>query len=224
MEENLKKFLDFNGQSINFLAVDGIYWIAVKPICKALNIDDQSQFEFINNLQKEIDQLCSDEDMKFIKKTDQPYGDHRTVDYQKTEKIVSEQLMQAADGKIRNMLCISEEYVYGWLFQIQATNKPELQKFKLKCYKLLYDYFHGTITSRFEILKEKTETDLEIERLEEELKQSDSYKKLQELKSKRTNANKQLNKLDKAVIEEKYDLWHQDWVLKTEQTTNEKIN
>ena len=34
-----QKFLSFNGKNIIFLNVDGTYWIALKPICKALNIN-----------------------------------------------------------------------------------------------------------------------------------------------------------------------------------------
>lgn len=38
MEKEIGKFLSFNGKSIHFLAVDGEYWIALKPICEALGI------------------------------------------------------------------------------------------------------------------------------------------------------------------------------------------
>lgn len=38
MEAKIKKFLEFNGNTIYFIAVDGTYWIAVRPICDALNI------------------------------------------------------------------------------------------------------------------------------------------------------------------------------------------
>lgn len=42
MENRIKKFLQFNGKTLSFLAVDGIYYIAIKPICEALNI----QFDY----------------------------------------------------------------------------------------------------------------------------------------------------------------------------------
>jgi len=40
-----KKFLEFNGTNINFLAKDGIYWIAVKPICRVLNVNYDRQYK-----------------------------------------------------------------------------------------------------------------------------------------------------------------------------------
>lgn len=45
MKNQIKKFLEFNGKSIHFLAVDGQYWIALKPICEALNVNWNRQFQ-----------------------------------------------------------------------------------------------------------------------------------------------------------------------------------
>lgn len=38
MKQSLEKFLEFNGKTLVFLAVNGTYWIALKPICEALNV------------------------------------------------------------------------------------------------------------------------------------------------------------------------------------------
>jgi len=54
MKNQIKKFLEFNGKTIYFLAVDGQYWIALKPICEALNVNWNRQFQ---NL-KEDKNLC----------------------------------------------------------------------------------------------------------------------------------------------------------------------
>lgn len=43
MENQIKKFLEFNGKVIYFLAKDGVYWIAIKPICEALGVDFERQ-------------------------------------------------------------------------------------------------------------------------------------------------------------------------------------
>lgn len=47
MEKNLRKFLEFNGKTIYFLSKDGNYWIAIKPICEALNLEYTRQFKNI---------------------------------------------------------------------------------------------------------------------------------------------------------------------------------
>ena len=39
MNKRVSKFLEFNGKTLVFLAVDGQYWIALKPICEALGVN-----------------------------------------------------------------------------------------------------------------------------------------------------------------------------------------
>ncbi len=51
MKKSTAKFLEFNGKSIHFLAVDGVYWIALKPICEALNVNWNRQFQ---NLKEDV--------------------------------------------------------------------------------------------------------------------------------------------------------------------------
>jgi len=55
MKNNLKKFLEFNGKAISFLSIDGQYWVAIKPICEALGVNYNRQFQ---NLKK--DDLLND--------------------------------------------------------------------------------------------------------------------------------------------------------------------
>lgn len=45
MNKHITKFLEFNGKTLVFLAVDGTYWIALKPICEALNVSWKRQHE-----------------------------------------------------------------------------------------------------------------------------------------------------------------------------------
>lgn len=45
MKNQIKKFLEFNGKTIYFVAVDGQYWIALKPICEALNVNWDRQYK-----------------------------------------------------------------------------------------------------------------------------------------------------------------------------------
>ena len=59
MNEKVEKFLEFNGRKIMFLGKDGIWWIALKPLCEALNINYDRQYR---NLKKHriLGQLCAD--------------------------------------------------------------------------------------------------------------------------------------------------------------------
>jgi hypothetical protein len=43
MKQQVSKFLEFNGKTLVFLAVDGQYWIALKPICEVLGVDFSRQ-------------------------------------------------------------------------------------------------------------------------------------------------------------------------------------
>jgi len=45
MNKQVSKFLEFNGKTLVFLAVDGEYWIALKPICEALNVEYTRTFK-----------------------------------------------------------------------------------------------------------------------------------------------------------------------------------
>jgi hypothetical protein len=39
MKQQVSKFLEFNGKTLVFLAVNGEYWVALKPICEALAVN-----------------------------------------------------------------------------------------------------------------------------------------------------------------------------------------
>ena len=45
--KNFEKFLEFKGKKLFFLAKDGKYWIAIKPICEALNVNFNRQYQNI---------------------------------------------------------------------------------------------------------------------------------------------------------------------------------
>lgn len=68
---------------------------------------------------------------------------------------------------------------------------------------ILFDNYN----KRTQVLKEKTATQIEIEKLEEKLSQTEEYKKIQELKKQQTSSTKQLNALDKEIISNQLDLF-----------------
>lgn len=44
MKQQIEKFLEFNGKTLLFLAVNGTYWVALKPICESLNVHFDRQY------------------------------------------------------------------------------------------------------------------------------------------------------------------------------------
>ena len=169
-----ESFLEFNGKNIVFLNVDGTYWIALKPICEALNIN-------------------SDRSYKNVKK-DPILGSECAIQHLQVSK----------NGKIqgRKMTCIPEQFVYGWIFSLRSDS-DELTEYKRTCYKLLYNHFHGTITNRKELLIEREKIDTDIFNLKVTLiEEDDKYNTLQELQNKRKTLSTQLNSIDKELIKE----------------------
>ena len=45
MSKQVIKFLEFKGKNIVYLSENGTYWIAVKPVCEALNVNYVAQFK-----------------------------------------------------------------------------------------------------------------------------------------------------------------------------------
>lgn len=169
-----EKFLEFNGKNIVFLNVDGIYWIALKPICEALKID---AFRSIKNLKN--DPILGSEWSK------------QTTQVEKNGK-----------KQHRNVTCLPEKYIYGWLFSLRSDSK-ELVEYKRTCYELLYNHFHGTITNRKELLLERNRIDDTITNLRKALKEEDDkYIQLENLINKRKVLNSQLNSFDKELIKQ----------------------
>ena len=73
----------------------------------------------------------------------------------------------------------------------------------MECYEVLYNYFHGAITGRKELLKKKVELDIELSKAENELLENPVYLKIQDLKKKQNEINKGLRNNDNLVIKNK---------------------
>lgn len=169
-----------NEKEIIIATIDNEKYVAIKPICEALGVNYDSQIEKINS-----DEILS--------------------------QLTPLRGLVGADGNKRKMRSISLKFVFGWLFTINPKNvKPEIKQqiidYRMECYNALFDSF----TKRTSILKERTNYQVEIYKLEDELKDVDVYKKLQKLKSSVKNASERLNKLDKNVINDQLDLFKKE--------------
>lgn len=114
-------------------------------------------------------------------------------------QLPSEQTVVAGDGKARNMLCLPEKYVYGWLFSIRSDS-PELKTYKLKCYDILYEHFHGAMTGRLTKLQQRMDIDVRISDLEQKMLESAEYLEIQQLKRQKTAVATSLRQLDKDLL------------------------
>lgn len=49
MKQSIKKFLEFNGKAILFMSIDGQYWVAIRPICDALSVNYNRQYQNVRS-------------------------------------------------------------------------------------------------------------------------------------------------------------------------------
>ncbi|HNX87722.1 MAG TPA: phage antirepressor N-terminal domain-containing protein [Paludibacteraceae bacterium] len=175
MKQPLTNFLEFKGKTLLFLAKNATYWIALKPVCEALGVNYNRQFQNINN--------------------DLILGPAFAV-----------QQIQVPGDQVRKFVCLPERYIYGWIFSIQSAS-PELLEYKKQCYEVLYEYFHGTITSRRELLKEKAR--LELERSAKEIKLLDNkeFIEWQQLKAEEARLGIALKRNDQDTVSEQKELF-----------------
>ncbi len=162
--KNLEKFLEFNGKRISVLLADGNWWVAVKPICEALGVNYNRQFQNI----KEDDILSG---------------------------VFANQQTHDASGRVQEMLCLPEKFIYGWVFSLRS-DAAGLVEYKKKCYEVLYDHFHGALTARFNVLNERDGIALRILELEEKLEESEEYQEILELRKRKSDTTKTLRRLD----------------------------
>lgn len=172
MEKRIEKFLEFNGKRIAVLLADGSWWVAVKPICEALEVNYIRAFQ---NLQD--DEILS--------------------------QLLAKQLTVGADNKMREMVCLPEKYVYGWLFSLRSDSGG-LIEYKRKCYDVLFDHFHGALTGRMTALTEKSESELRMielqQKLQEKMLETEEYREMMELKQKQKVIAKKLKDLDVELL------------------------
>lgn len=169
-----EKFLEFSGHKIYFVKINDIYWIALKPICEALKLNADS----------------------YIKKT------KRDAFFRTCLDTMSIQVSKNDKNQGRNMVCLPEEFIYGWICILNSDDEY-LIEYKKTCYRLIYNHFHGTITNRKELLIERIDVDTEIHNIKKELKESDEqYKRLEFLQTKKKILNNQLNSIDKELIKQ----------------------
>lgn len=121
-------------------------------------------------------------------------------------RVLSNQTIHDASNRLQPMTCLPEKYVYGWIFQLQS-NAPGFAEFQLKCYDLLYNYFHGTIAKRISTLRTRKQLSEEIAALSKEMKGTELGQRMEELKSELAGTTKDLKTLDSELSEAQIKLF-----------------
>jgi P22_AR N-terminal domain len=161
---------------VNNIAIECPYeneqhYVSVRQICDALGIDYRKQFERIKN--------------------DEILGDVVTDTVTASDKI----------GRGQKMICLPLQFVFGWLFTIDDSKvneraKPVFKKYRLECYKLLYEHFNGVTNNRRKTLLDKAETIKRIKEKQDLLRANPDYMELMELQGKILKSGKDLKKMD----------------------------
>ena len=175
MDKRIAKFLEFKGKTLLFLSKDGVYWIAIKPVCESINVEYTRVFKNI--------------------KEDPILGPALAI-----------QPMQVPGDQVRSLSCLPEYLIYGWLFSIKSDS-PELLEYKRECYQALFDFFHGTITNRKDLLREKASVQRERIALEGELKENDKFIKLESLRAKEARIGISLKRIDTQEFKAQLELF-----------------
>lgn len=106
----------------------------------------------------------------------------------------------------REIVCLPERFIYGWIFSLNS-NSELLAQYKMKCYEVLYEHFHGALSQRANLLKEKTLKQLRVDELKKKIEASEDYRYFQQLKKEISEEKKELNKLDSSFVSEQLELW-----------------
>lgn len=170
-----EKIVVINGKQLQFVYLNGHWWVALKPICDALDVNYDWQKKTI----KEDTTLA---------------------------QLVWKTTLVGADGKQREMLCLPEKYIYGWIFSLQSGS-PILLQYKQKCYDVLYEYFHGSVNSRSQLLMELRNVDKLFAALDEKLMGNMDYVELEGLRGRKREITKQLKALDEDLINPQLNLF-----------------
>lgn len=152
MNQSVRNFIKFNEKNILFARVNGKYWISIKSVCEALNVDYIAQFKNV-----QADPILG--------------------------PALSNQTMQVPGDQARNMACLPEYLIYGWIFSINSKSL-ELIEYKKECYSILFNHFHGAITRKAEMYSEMAKAKKKMNDLQNKLNTIPEYTEFTETQMK----------------------------------------
>jgi len=172
--------VNFEGDLLLIAMVDGIPYVAIRPICDALVIDWTSQYRRIQD-----DEVLDEE--------------KRLVIFKPTN-----------DDQQRKMVALPLELMHGWLFGItvKRLKKPtpeiveKIQQYRRRCFKVLWDHFNANAerqalpspSTSIAILQSVRNQSLAVAQMAEE-----QIILQEKVKTISTEVDKSHNRLDKAA-------------------------
>lgn len=111
-----------------------------------------------------------------------------------------------ADGKAREMVCLPERYIYGWLFGASSRSE-KLKRYQLECHDVLYNHFHPHESRRFEQMKQATALEREEQELEAFLSEIPEYVRQKAVRTKLRSAKTAINNIIKEEAAMQGDLF-----------------
>ncbi|MHC1707462.1 MAG: phage antirepressor N-terminal domain-containing protein [Bacteroidales bacterium] len=118
----------------------------------------------------------------------------------------SNQTIQIPGDQKRMMTCLPEKLVYGWLFSIRSNSK-ELLEYKMECYNILFDHFHGTFSIRQKVLKEKALIRRKLISLQDELYKDEKFLEYQRLRGEEMRLGITLKDIDRKEVGDQLSLF-----------------
>jgi hypothetical protein len=170
MKKPVLKSIQFRDRPIYYLVVDGINYVLVRPLCDALEVDADWQ----------IRELKKDEDL--------------------SGEVCEHTTRLPLEDRNRPYTCLSEEFVYGWIFAIKYSNtmseetKENLRLYKRECYDVLYKHFHGKVRNSAEIIKERASLEVEQRKLKTILLENQDFVRWQEINTLKQQQSYRLTK------------------------------
>ena len=108
----------------------------------------------------------------------------------------------------RRFVFLPEQLIYGWIFSIRSDS-AELVQYKRECYRVLYEHFHGVITRRSVLIKEKADARRKRRKVEHSLLQNPDYIEMTKLRAQENSIGRKLKDIEPREIEEISDLFCQ---------------
>jgi hypothetical protein len=133
-------------------------------------------------------------------------------------RALSNQTMHDASGRLQEMAALPEFYIYGWIMGINS-DAPGLNEYKWECYRVLFEHFHGLITGRKELIKQKAANAVSIGHLENRVSATPDAQELGKLRGIQKVIDRSLKQMDKSVYDLELDLFIQS----TGPQTSEKV-